>query len=71
MLDADTKIRFRKDFGVHGLSEKQGYPKRIKIDHYNIELQTRACPGTKLNDWNKIANFHIVVDNLGNVTDFF
>ena len=73
MLDADTKIMFRKDFDVHGLSEKRGYPKRTNIDHYNIEIQVRRYPGTNLKGWDQLKDglFHIVVDAFGNVTDFY
>lgn len=73
MLDIDTKIQFRKDFNVHALSAKRGYPPGVKINHYNIEIQIREHPGTNLNDWTQLKGglFHIVVDKLGNVTDFY
>jgi hypothetical protein len=74
MVDSDTKILFRKDFGekAHALTPKRGYPKGIKIDHYNIEIQTREHAGTTIDRWNDpIANYHIVVDNTGKVTDMY
>jgi hypothetical protein len=74
MIDADTKILFRKDYGgkAHPLRPKRGYPVGVNIDHYNIEIQERALPGTIIDRWNKaIANFHIVFDEFGNIVDFY
>ena len=74
MIDADSKIVFRKDFGeeyAHGLTEKRGYTPGIDDNHYNIDIVTRKYPGTTIERWNKVHVFHIVIDELGNVTDFY
>ena len=72
MIDADTKIIFRKDFGekhAHGL-ESFGYPPGEKIDHYNIEIQSRSKPGTLIDRWDKIKVFHIVIEENGKINFF-
>ena len=71
MIDADTKIIFRKDFGkhAHGL-ESFGYPPGEKIDHYNIEIQSRSKPGTLIDRWDKIKAFHIVIEENGKINLF-
>ena len=74
MIDADTKIIFRKDFGenAHPLPVKQGFPAGVDINHYNIEIQVRKHPGTEIDSWKWIRKYHIVIDAIsGNVTHFF
>lgn len=71
MLDADTKIMFRKDFGEYAhCLEDFGYPEGIDIDHYNIEIQTRNLPGSTINRWNKEGVWHIVIGSNGKINFF-
>lgn len=63
---------FRKDFGekyAHGL-DHFGYPKGMKIDHYNIEIQSRSKPGTAVDRWEKVKVFHIVIEGNGAINFF-
>ena len=73
MIDNDTKIQFRKDFGekhAHPLPKHRGYPDGVKINHYNIDMYIRKYPGTNIDRWVKKV-FHVVVDGAGNAKDFW
>ena len=66
MIDKDTKILFRKDFGKEAhCIRKKGY--KTPTDHYNIDVQT----WTPKDGWKKKVNFHIIVDKSGSIKDFF
>lgn len=66
-VDDRTQIIFRKDMGkhAHGLPN---YPKGKKIDHYNVELQTRS---SKKGKWKPRFSLHIVIDKKGRIKNVF
>ena len=66
MIDADSKIVFRKDFGdkAHPI-RSHGYTS--PVDHYNIEIQAFDSLRGK---WNVTRKWHIVIDETGKINFF-
>lgn len=65
-LDEKTKVIFRMDVGenAHTIVSK-GYD--TPINHINIEIQKLSQNGKYKPKW----DFHIILDDLGNVKDSF
>jgi len=65
-LDDGTTVIFRRDTGdyAHAISS-QGYP--APVDHINIEIQVPTPRGGNKPKW----DFHIILDDLGDVIDTF
>ena len=65
-LDENTKVIFRMDVGeiAHSM-EMYGYSN--PVNHINIEIQVKASSGKYKPKW----NFHMILDNLGEVSDSF
>ena len=65
-LDENTKVIFRMDVGENAHSmEMYGYSN--PVNHINIEIQVKASSGKYKPKW----NFHMILDNLGEVSDSF
>ena len=65
-LDENTKVIFRMDVGENAHSmEMYGYSN--SVNHINIEIQVKASSGKYKPKW----NFHMILDNLGEVSDSF
>ena len=65
-LDENTKVIFRMDVGENAHSmEMYGYSN--PVNHINIEIQVKASSGKYKPEW----NFHMILDNLGEVSDSF
>lgn len=65
-LDDNTQVIFRNDTGNHAHQIKpKGY--FDKVDHYNVEIQTK----TKAGKWKSKWSFHIIFDEKGNIIDTF
>ena len=62
----NTKVIFRMDVGENAHSmEMYGYSN--PVNHINIEIQVKASSGKYKPKW----NFHMILDNLGEVSDSF
>ena len=65
-LDDKTRVIFRMDVGENAHSIKMyGYDN--PVNHINIEIQVKSSSGKYKPKW----DFHIILDNLGNVIDSF
>ena len=65
-LDDNTKAIFRMDVGENAHSMNM-YGYSNPVDHINIEIQVKTSSGKYKTKW----NFHIILDDLGNVSDIF
>ena len=65
-LDDNTKVIFRMDVGENAHSmDMYGYSN--PVNHINIEIQVKASSGKYKPKW----NFHMILDDLGEVSDSF
>lgn len=65
-LEDNTKVIFRMDVGEYAHSmEMYGYSN--PVNHINIEIQAKSSNGKYKPKW----NFHIILDDLGKVSDSF
>jgi hypothetical protein len=71
MVDVDTKIMFRKDFGENYAHPIKSHGYMTPVDHYNVDIQVRRMPGTCFDNWNLVGSLHIIIDAKGNIIDYF
>lgn len=65
-IDDNTQVIFRSDTGANAHPiRSQGYEQ--PVNHYNIEIQTKTVAGKWKSKW----SYHIILDNEGNIIDFF
>ena len=66
MLDDETKVIFRMDVGENA-HRMINYGYIEPVNHVNIEIQSKSAAGKWATKW----NYHIILDELGNVEKSF